>query len=42
MTVRALRSARADISDVVLERLPPLRAAVATAEYARGEAGNRA
>jgi hypothetical protein len=42
MTVRALRSARADISDVVLERLPPLRPAVVTAEHARGETCNRA
>ena len=41
MTVRALGSARADISNVVLERLLPLHTAVAAVQ-ARGETGDRA
>ena len=41
MTMRALGSARADIGDMVFERLPPLDAAV-TAVQARSETGYRA
>jgi len=41
MTVRALGSARADISDVVLERLTPLDSAVAAVQ-ARSETGDGA
>jgi hypothetical protein len=42
MAVRALGSSRADISNVVFERLLPLHAAVATAVQARGEPGDGA
>jgi hypothetical protein len=40
MTVRTLGSARADISNVVLERLPPLDSAVAAVQ-ARSETSDR-